>query len=365
LRFARSGAEHWMNALLGATREKFNFHGFRGIGDFAWGSPGSRLFDKLFTSPNNIFDPRSVAAHEIYRQSMFALGVTGAIFLTVSTVLVYALIRYRQRPDDDAREPAQIYGSNQIELSWTVIPVLIVIVLFLTTARLIYTVQHAPEPKGALNVGVVGHQFWWEFRYPGYGFVTANELHVPVSPDANHPKQTFLQLTTADVNHGFWVPRLGGKTDLVANQINKMWIAPDEVGLFTGQCAQYCGVQHANMLLRVYSDSPADFQKWVHNQEQPAVQDPSVDAGRAVFESNSCINCHSIRGTAAHGTFGPDLTHLMSRDTIGSGVVPNNRANLEKWIQDPATIKPGCLMPAMKLSSHDVDEITSYLLTLH
>jgi cytochrome c oxidase subunit 2 len=325
----------------------------------------SRLFDRLFTSSTNIFDPRSVAAREIFRLSMFTLGVTATIFVTVSGLLIYVIVRYRQRPGDSDREPPQIYGSNQIELAWTVIPVLIVVVLFLSTARVIYTLQHAPEPKDALRVTVIGHQFWWEFRYPGYGFVTANELHIPVGPDPQHTKPTFLLLSTADVNHSFWVPKLGGKTDLVANQLNKMWIAPEQPGLYLGQCAQYCGTQHAKMLLRVYADTPAAFQQWIAQQQKPAVRDPAVAEGRAVFEHNACINCHTIEGTVAHGSFGPDLTHLMSRDTIASGVVPNNKTNLEKWIKNPDTFKPGCLMPAMKLSDHDVDEIASYLTTLH
>lgn len=325
----------------------------------------SHLFDKLFTSSTNIFSPQSLPAREIFRLSMFTLGVTGTIFATVSGLLIYVIVRYRHRPGDDEREPPQIYGSNQIELSWTVIPVLIVVVLFLTTARVIYTIQHAPEPKSALNVTVIGHQYWWEFRYPGYGIVTANELHIPVSDDPHHPEPTFLKLSTADVNHSFWIPRLGGKTDLIADQVNKMWVEPEAPGLYLGQCAQYCGTQHAKMLLRVYADKPEAFRNWLAQQQKPAVQDQSVAEGRAVFEHNACINCHTIRGTVAHGTFGPDLTHLMSRDTIASGVVPNNQANLEKWIKDPDTFKPGCLMPAMKLSDHDVDEIASYLITLH
>lgn len=323
------------------------------------------LFDKLFTSSTNIFSPQSTPAHEIFRLSMFTLGVTATIFATVSGLLIYVIIRYRQRPGDSDREPPQIYGSNQIELAWTVIPVLIVVVLFLSTARVIFTIQHAPEPKNALHVTVIGHQYWWEFRYPSYEIVTANELHVPVSLGPHHAKPTFLELSTADVDHSFWVPRLGGKTDLIANQVNKMWIEPEAPGLYLGQCAQYCGTQHAKMLLRVYADTPEAFKKWLAQQQKPAVQDQSAAEGRAIFESNACINCHTIKGTVAQGRFGPDLTHLMSRDTIASGVVQNNQANLEKWIKDPDTMKPGCLMPAMKLSDHDVDGIASYLITLH
>lgn len=329
-----------------------------------WGGPS--FFDRLFTSSTNIFDPSSVPAHQIYRLSIFVLVVTGAIFATVCTLLAYVVVKYRHRDEDGKQEPAQIYGSNQIELAWTVIPILIVVVLFLSTARVIFSIQNAPEPKHALNVSVIGHRYWWEFRYPGYGVVTANELHVPVSNDPKHnPMPTYLKLATADVDHSFWVPRLAGKTDLFAGQVNYLWIQPLQTGLYLGQCAQYCGEQHAHMLIRVYAQTPAEFKKWLANQEKNAVDDPSVAQGREVFEHTACINCHTIRGTIANGKYGPDLTHLMSRDTIGAGVLVNNRENLENWIKDPQAIKPGCKMPAMKLSDRDIALITSYLMTLH
>lgn len=323
------------------------------------------LFSDLFTSPTSMFAPQAEPAHEIFRVAMFTLGVTATIFVTVSALLIYVVLKYRQRPGDDEREPPQIYGSTQIELSWTVIPVLIIVVLFLSTARVVYTIQNAPAPKRALHATVIGHQFWWEFRYPGYGVVTANELHIPVSPDPKRPMPTYLKLATADVDHSFWVPRLAGKTDLMAGQLNNIWMQPETPGIYLGQCAQFCGAEHARMLIRVYAQTPQDFQKWMTNQQKNAAQDPKAAQGRAVFEQNACINCHTIRGTVAHGRFGPDLTHLMSRDTIAAGALPNTQANLEQWIKDPARFKPGCLMPAMKLGDHDIAEIASYLVTLH
>jgi len=331
---------------------------------YAASGQGSSLFDKLWTSSTNIFSPQSVPAHDIFRLSIFVLIITGAIFITVSALLLHVILRYRHRDGDDEREPPQIYGSNQIELAWTVFPILIVLVLFLSSVRIIFSIQHAQQPGHALNVTVVGHQFWWEFRYPKYGFVTANELHVPVGTDANDPLPTFLKLVSADVDHSFWVPRLGGKTDLMSGQVNNMWIQPETPGIYYGQCAQFCGAEHARMLIRVYAQTPADFEKWAANQAKPAVQDPSVAAGRAVFEHSACINCHAIRGTVANGRFGPDLTHLMSRDTLAAGALPNTESNLENWIKDPNLYKPGCLMPAMKLSDQDIALIASYLVTL-
>lgn len=315
--------------------------------------------------PTNIFAPAGTPAHSIFSLSLLVLSVTGAIFLGVTGTLIYVLVRYRMRknsPDAD-QEPPQIYGSNQIELSWTVIPILIVVMLFLATTRVIYTTENARRPKDALNVTVVAHQFWWEYRYPSLGIVTANELHVPIS-DPKHPMPTYLTMSSADVDHSFWVPRLAGKTDLIPNKVNTMWIDPQQPGLYLGQCAQYCGVQHAKMLIRVYADTPQQFAAWVANQQRPAVDDTAVAEGREVFMHNACISCHTIDGTVATGRFGPNLTHVGSRDTIASGSVANNPANLRRFIEDPANFKPGALMPPMHLDSHDLDAVTAYLTSL-
>jgi cytochrome c oxidase subunit 2 len=171
-------------------------------------------------------------------------------------------------------------------------------------------------------------------------------------------------LRSADVVHSFWVPRLAGKTDLIPNKINSMWIEPERTGLFLGQCAKYCGTQHAKMLLRVYVDTPEDFDRWAQDQEKTAEKDPSVAAGRLVFEQTACINCHAIKGTIANGRFGPDLTHLMSRDTLASGALSNSPRDLRVWIKSPDQCKPGALMPAMNLKDPDLDLLVGYLTTL-
>lgn len=315
-------------------------------------------------SSTSIFAPASTPAHAIFGLSIFVLVLTTVIFVVVCSLLVYVIVKFRQRNSDVTREPAQVYGSNQIELAWTVIPVLIVIVLFVATARVIHAVQDAPKPATALDVTVIGHQFWWEFRYPKLGIVTANELHIPVS-DPAHPTPTFLKLMSADTNHSFWVPELGGKTDLIPNRVNQMWMDPPRPGLYLGQCAQYCGTQHAKMLLRVSVDSPQDFAAWVLAQQQPAVRAAHVAAGRRVFETTSCINCHAVgEAPATSGRFGPDLTHFMSRRTLASGAAENTAANLRRWIQNPDGIKPGSLMPAMQLTNADLDAVVEYLETL-
>lgn len=299
---------------------------------------------------------------------MLVLSVTFAIFLVVAGLLLYALTRYRHRPADPDREPAQIYGSNQIEMSWTVIPILIVVMLFLSTTRVILDTQAIAKPLETMDVTVIGHQFWWEYRYPKLGIVTANELHIPVS-DPAHPEPTYLTLTSADTDHSFWVPRLAGKLDLIPNKVNTMWIDPQQPGVYLGQCAQYCGIQHAKMLIRVYAQTPAEFAAWAAQQKQPAQQnfaaDPQAAEGETVFMHNACINCHAIAGTVATGRFGPDLTHVASRDTLASGAIQNTPENLRKWIDDPNSLKPGSLMPAMHLNEHDLNAVTAYLTQLH
>ena len=321
------------------------------------------LGEQSHSSLTSIFAPESTPAKSIVNLSVFVLAITGIIFAVVCTLLVYSISKFRAKPANANREPAQVYGSTQIELAWTIIPILIVIVLFLATARVIHAIQDAPEPAGAVEVTVIGHQYWWEFRYPKLGIVTANEVHIPVS-DPSHPTPTFLRLLSADTDHSFWIPELAGKTDLIPNHPNQMWMDPHRTGVFLGQCAQYCGAQHAKMLLRVSVDSPQDFATWVRGQQQAAVQDPSVMAGRQVFEETACINCHTVSGTPADGRFGPDLTHLMSRTTIAAGAAENTPANLRLWIKNPDAIKHGSLMPAMQLSAADVDAVVNYMQTL-
>jgi cytochrome c oxidase subunit II len=314
-------------------------------------------------SPTSIFAPASTPADSVFELSLFVMAICAGIFLIVFSLLVYAAVTFRRPADDDGSEPPQVYGSNEVELAWTVVPVLILVPLFLATARVIASIQKPAKPRDAVEVTVIGHQYWWEYRYPKWNVVTANELHVPVS-DPEHPTPTFLTLLSADTDHSFWVPRLAGKTDLIPNHPNFMWIDPHETGVYLGQCAQYCGTQHAKMLLRVVVDSRADFDRWIEAQRRPAQTDGSVSRGRQVFEATSCVNCHTVAGTLAAGRFGPDLTHLGSRDTIASGAAPNTPENLRLWIRSPDAIKPGSRMPAMNLSGEDVDAVAGYLASL-
>ena len=315
------------------------------------------------TRLTSIFAPESTPARSIFDLSMFVLAITATIFIVVAALLIYTIVKFRATAAKANTEPAQVYGSTQIELAWTIIPALIVVVLTVATARVIHAIQDAPQPSEALEVVVIGHQFWWEYRYPALGIVTANELHIPVS-EPSRPRPTFLKLMSADADHSFWIPQLAGKTDLIPNRINEMWMDPHRPGVFVGQCAQYCGTQHAKMLLRVSVDDPDDFDAWVQAQRQAAARDESAAAGRQVFEATACINCHTVRGTGANGRFGPDLTHLMSRATIASGAAENTPENLRLWIENPDAIKSGSLMPAMKLSDSDLDALVRYMQSL-
>jgi len=283
--------------------------------------------------------------------------------LVVASLLVYTILRFRRRPgESELQEPPQVYGSNQIEAAWTVIPILIVFVLIGVSARVIAAIENASPPPQMLKIELIGHQWWWEVRYPDYGLVTANEIHVPVSSDGK--RATYLELTSMDVIHSFWVPQLAGKTDLIPNRINYTWIDPREAGVYVGNCAEYCGTQHANMLLRVIAQKQADFEAWLAEQKKPANEDPQASQAKAAFGSLSCVNCHMIRGTQAVGKFGPDLTHLMSRQTLGAGVLANTAQNLRAWVNDPQESKPGCFMPSMKLTDPQLDQVVSYLQSL-
>jgi len=310
-----------------------------------------------------MFAPVSTPAFAIRDLSFLVLAIVTFIFIVVAGVTVYAIIRYRHRPGDDRRDPPQVYGSTQIELAWTVVPFLIVIILFLTTTRYIFAIERPATTRDTVEVMVTGNQWWWEIRYPQLGIVTANELHVPVS-DTARPTRTFITLQSTDVIHSFWIPQLAGKTDVIPGKINRTWVEPRTPGTYVGQCAEFCGVQHAWMLLRVTVHPRDEFDRWVAAQRAVAAEAPEGRAGRDVFTSVACISCHTVKGTPANGVFGPDLTHLMSRATIGAGVAPNTPETLRAWVKDPAVLKPGARMPAMNLSRDQLDQLVAYLMTL-
>lgn len=330
----------------------------------------------------SIFDPASPPAEAIRSLSVLVAGIAAFILIVVEGVLFYAVAKFRSVAKQsgsaapDTREPPQVYGSKAIEIAWTAAPALIVFILVLVVTRTLWVVNRTrTEPKPddhALYVTVIGHQWWWEYVYERYddrrlGFVTANELHVPASgQDADRP--VYLTLKSADVCHSFWVPRLAGKTDLIPGHTNEMWFQTDKPGLYVGQCAEYCGTQHANMLLRVVVDEPDEFERWLQHEAEPAAEPDNGDVAardaKAAFLRQSCVKCHRVRGTPADGKFGPDLTHLMSRKTLAAGMTPNDTDHLRRWVADPQQVKPGCLMPAFQLDPVELDSVLKYLATL-
>jgi cytochrome c oxidase subunit 2 len=328
----------------------------------------------LFAQSLSIFDPASPSAESIRSLAILVMAIAAVIFLIVEGILIYCVVRFRHKGGAKPTEPAQVYGSNPIEIAWTAAPTLIVFVLILVAARTLWEVDRdVPAPKSgdnALFVTVVGRQWWWEYRYTQYNgrefrFVAANELHMPASEDGV-PRPVYLTLESADVCHSFWVPRLGGKVDMIPGRTNHLWLQSAKPGLYLGQCAEYCGTQHAGMLLRVYVDPPEEFARWLEHQEKPAVEsdNASLLEDRKVFMSQSCVNCHAVDGMAAKGSCAPNLTHLMGRQTLASGMYPNTPENLGKWVNDPQKLKAGCLMPAFGLSTREQQQIVRYLQSL-
>ena len=324
------------------------------------------------TQNMSIFEPASPSAQSIVNLAILALVVAGLIFVIVEGVLLYSIWKFRQPPGGPTDEPPQVYGSMPIEVAWTAAPTLVVFFLVLVTTRTLWDVMPSvPKPRpddNALFVTVIGHQWWWEYVYESYdgrplGFVTANELHMPAS-EGDMPRPVYLTLKSADVSHSYWVPRLGGKVDLIPGRINAMILQTSERGVHLGQCAEFCGAQHANMLIRVIVESPQEFEQWLAHESQPAPEIAAVSEGKAMFLQQSCVNCHAIRGTPARGTYAPDLTHLMSRATLASCIIPNTPETLADWVRDPQAIKPGCLMPAFGLDERSQQLIVDYLKTL-
>ncbi len=312
--------------------------------------------------PQSSLLPQSDVAREI--DSLFRVIFWWAmvVFVVVEGALIVAIIRFRERPG--APRPRPVYGHTLLEIGWTLVPAIILIFIGVPTMITLWRIDRPPE-RAEVRVEVVGHQWWWEFNYPDLGITTANELHVPVG------KTVDLRLRSADVIHSFWFPRVAGKRDLVPGRVNQLWFTPDSVGVYPGQCAEFCGTSHALMAMRLHVESEEDFERWAEQQLREAVEveeagdDPFVSAGRDLFfGAGGCISCHQIRGTVAAGILGPDLTHVGGRGTIAAGVLENTLDNLAYWIKDPHDVKPGNLMLDMGLDDEQARQVAAYLLSL-
>jgi cytochrome c oxidase subunit II len=277
------------------------------------------------------------------------------IFVVVEGLLVFALWRFRRRAGDTG-QPDQVHGHTALEVGWTLLPAAILFFIAIPTVRTIFVTQREPLPQAdPLEVRVIGHQWWWEFQLPGLEVVTANELHLP------RGRTVRFTLTSADVIHSFWIPQLGGKRDLNPGAENVIWFTPDSVGTYDGQCAEFCGVSHANMRMRIFVEEPAAFQAWVDGLTAPAAIDT---AGFTSFLASGCAACHAIAGTLAQGRVGPSLTDVGDRTTIAAGLLPNTPEELSGWLRTPDSVKPGALMPDLNLSETRIDSLVTFLHSL-
>ena len=306
--------------------------------------------------PMTTFVPKSDQANLIHGVYQFVFILAAAVFVFIMALTLVFSIMYRERPGQVAR---QFHGNSRLEVIWTLVPVLIVVAIAVPTYSAMASITK-PAPENALKVIAIGHQWWWEFRYPELGITTANELHLPVD------RPVSVTLESKDVIHSFWVPALSGKVDNMPGHDTHLWFTPNEARAepYLGQCAEFCGLSHANMRFRVFVNTTAQFDTWAASNKADRVT-PSValaQAGEQQFVASGCIGCHTVRGQAsAAGVIGPDLTHVGSRTTIASGTLDHTPENLRKWLANPPGVKPGSLMPNLNLSPEALDKLVAYL----
>jgi cytochrome c oxidase subunit 2 len=304
--------------------------------------------------------PHSRASGDIATLWWWMLGAATIVFLGAVGLLVVSWFR-RDRPGLPLLGRSERANHGLVIGFGIVIPVVVLIVLFAISDLVVIGDTQAPAAGStSMTIRVVGHQWFWEVRYPGTDAVTANEIHIPVDTRVR------VIATTADVIHSFWVPQLNRKIDMIPGQDNTVLLDADRAGVYRGQCAEFCGLQHAHMAMRVFAQPRGRFTSWLHNMAQPArlPTTPAERSGEKVFMSSQCASCHQIRGTSAAGTVGPDLTHLASRTTLAADTIPDDRYWLERWIRDPQAIKPGNKMPALGLDHRQLDSVVAYLRSL-
>jgi cytochrome c oxidase subunit II len=313
--------------------------------------------------PATTTHPEGTNARRVYELLVPIFWTALGVFIVVEGMLIYSVVRFRQRPDSGI--PTQIHGNTRIEIAWTVTPALILLVIAVLTFRT--QALQSVQPTNALHIKVIGHQWWWEFQYPDQKIVTANDLYVPVGQDVT------IELTGADVIHSFWMPKLAGKTDAIPGKMNFFSFKAEQSGIYRGLCAEFCGEQHAVMRFRVVALPQDEFQSWA--TQQAAAPPPPPENVRQIFLQKACIGCHSINGfREAVGITGPNLAYFGNRETIAGGALPNTPENLALWLHDPDAIKSGNIMgqvigqgvnrlgqPKTPLSAQDISALVSYL----
>jgi cytochrome c oxidase subunit 2 len=284
------------------------------------------------------------------------------VFVLVEGVLLYAIFRFRGKPGDP--EPHQTHGNTIVEVIWTVIPALILAAIAVPTVRAIFQTNATPG-KDALTIEVVGHQWWWEFRYPEFNITTANEMHVPTG------RMVSLRMGSTDVIHSFWVPQFAAKRDVFANRETRMWFTAQAEGDYPGQCGEFCGIQHGRMSHRIKAQKPEEFQAWVAHMQTLGPKPPGTAApaggqqyaqGEKLFTGKGCIACHSVAAVnAPKGMVGPNLGNIGSRSYLAAGTLKNTDENLARWIRDPQGIKKGVLMPNLGVTEAEAQALVAYL----
>lgn len=314
--------------------------------------------------PQSTLEPKGYIAQKQLDLFILTLWVCLGALIVVGGALFIAITKFRARPGD--ADPSKDLPTHSSALEWGFLAISagLLILIEVPNVKLLFEMYEAPEGSDPIHVNVIGHQWWWEFEYPDYGFKTANEWHIPKG------RAVQLHLTTADVIHSFWAPQFAGKMDTMPNQENQMWLQADELGVFPGQCAELCGDSHALMKFVTVVDTPADFEAWVTRQKAKAqpfkhgLNQEQVEKGAELFMTKTCMACHTVRGTTAMGVLGPDLTHFGSRLTVAAGILDNNMTNLKKWIANPPAIKPGSLMPKLDLTPDEVEALATYVMSL-
>ena len=292
-------------------------------------------------------DPVSTQGRSIYHQFVAVMVISALVLFLVLGLVAWVMLHFRGQPGDP--EPDQVSNSRTLEIIWISIPIMILVGMFVYMIQTMRTVD--ARQTNPIVISVIGHQWWWEYKYPGQGFDTASELHIPVNTPVT------LKITGADVIHSFWVPQLGWKQDAIPGKTNTMNLTVTKAGTFDGTCAEFCGTEHAWMRIRVIAEPLDQFNAWVQQQQQPAAPPATALArqGQQIFQSNSCVNCHGNAAVA------PNLTHFGSREWIGSGVLDNTPENLARWINGVKQVKPGALMPAFNFSQSELNALVAYL----
>jgi cytochrome c oxidase subunit 2 len=339
--------------------------------------PGTRAIRRLATiltglilagcagSPSTLI-PASTNARVITNLMWFFFGIAALTFIIVEGLLLYAALRFRRKGHVDLHEeglPDQTEGNRGLEIAWTIAPAIVLVVIFTISIVALRAVLSQPDTSSnisgdssAINVRVIGHQWWWEFQYPDLNIVTANEYNVPVNTVVN------LTVESADVIHSYWAPQLGGKIDVIPGRSNHTWFKVTETGTYLGECAEYCGTEHAKMHFKVEAETPEQFQSWVKQQQSPSVEMTGDAAkGEQIFMTLPCGTCHKVRGTKANGVMGPDLTHFASRRSFAGSVLEMTPQNLSDWLANPDHMKPGTKMPNLGLTPDKISALVSYL----